>query len=188
MKGGLMSKKSTRRLSQIIHRFISFKNNHGNNDALQSFQSSKAGSASPEERGFDTEGAPNGQASHPIFFTDRSQIIFVKNNQAKTMHYKSSSSPSADAFSKNPASAGFFMGGRWAEYPLPGPAPLDRAPYRLKARPAAPRTRRHGRNRASASPAPRRDGSRGGYKSRCGHPAAIPAAARPSRVSYGRTI
>jgi hypothetical protein len=40
-KGGLMSKKSTRRLSQIIHRFISFKNNHGNNNALQSFQFSK---------------------------------------------------------------------------------------------------------------------------------------------------
>ncbi|WP_264797760.1 hypothetical protein, partial [Acidocella aminolytica] len=95
-----MSKKSTRRLSQIIHRFISFKNNHGNNNALQSFQSSKAGSASPEERGFDTDGAPNGQASHPIFFTDRSQIIFVKNNPAKTMRYKTSSSPSANALRK----------------------------------------------------------------------------------------
>ena len=91
-----MSKKSTQRLSQIIHRFISFKNNHGNNNALQSFQSSKAGSASPEEKGGDTESAPNGQAGHPIFVTDRSQIIFVKNNQAKTIHYIASSSPSAN--------------------------------------------------------------------------------------------
>ena len=91
-----MSKKSTRRLSQIIHRFISFKNNHGNNNALQSFQSSKAGSASPEEKAGDTEGAPNGPASRPNFFTDRSQIIFVQNNQEKTASYKSSSSPSVD--------------------------------------------------------------------------------------------
>ncbi|WP_298222344.1 hypothetical protein [Acidocella sp.] len=93
-----MSKKSTKRFSQLIHRFISLKNTQGNNNALQSFQSSKAGSASPEEKGVNTEGAPNGQASHPIFFTDRSQIIFAKNNQAKTAHYKTSSSPSADTF------------------------------------------------------------------------------------------
>ena len=116
-----MSKKSTGRLSQIIHRFISFKNNHGNNNALQSFQSSKAGSASPEERGFDTEGAPNGQASKPIFFTDRSQIIFVKNNQTKTMHYNTSSSPSAKAEdTENPLEKfrGFLFGSQRGTQPI----------------------------------------------------------------------